>query len=62
VREAPECVELFLKGALRLMAIEPSRVHDVADLLRREAPRFPDWFRGQIEYLATISTELSRCG
>ena len=30
VREAQECVELFLKGALRLVAVEPARTHDVA--------------------------------
>lgn len=59
VREAQECVELFLKGALRLVAVEPSRVHDVADLLRRESNRFPDWFGGKVEYLASISTEMA---
>ena len=59
VREAQECVELFLKGALRLVAIEPLRTHDVADLLRREAGRFPDWFQSEVEHLATISTEMA---
>jgi HEPN domain-containing protein len=59
VREAQECVELFLKGALRLAAVEPARVHDVADLLHREAARFPDWFAKQIDYLAAISTEMA---
>jgi HEPN domain-containing protein len=59
VREAQECVELFLKGALRLMAVEPARTHDVAEVLRREAGRFPEWFRGDLEHLATISTEMA---
>ena len=59
VREAQECVELFLKGALRLAAVEPARTHDVAEMLRREAARFPPWFRDQVERLATISTETS---
>ena len=27
VREAQECVELFLKGALRLVAVEPTRMN-----------------------------------
>ena len=45
VREAQECAELFLKGALRLVAVEPARTHDVAEVLRREASRFPEWFR-----------------
>lgn len=59
VREAQECVELFLKGALRLMAVEPSRTHDVAEVLRREASRFPEWFGRDIEHLAAISTEMA---
>ena len=59
VREAQECVELFLKGALRLVAVEPARTHDVAAALRSEAVRFPEWFRSSIEALATISTKLA---
>ena len=59
VREAQECVELFLKGALRIVAVEPTRTHDVAELLRREAARFPDWFRTDVERLASISTEMA---
>ena len=59
VREAQECVELFLKGALRLVAVEPARTHDVADVLRRERDRFPQWFRSAIDRLATISTEMA---
>jgi len=59
VREAQECVELFLKGALRVVAIESTRSHDVADVLRREAARFPGWFQKEVEHLASISTEMS---
>jgi HEPN domain-containing protein len=59
VREAQESVELMLKGALRLAAVEPARTHDVAELLRREAGRFPEWFRTEIEHLASISTEMA---
>jgi HEPN domain-containing protein len=59
VREAQECVELFLKGALRLVAVEPARTHDVAEVLRREVRRFPDWFAAEVDALATISTELA---
>lgn len=59
VREAQECVELFLKGSLRLVAIEPLRTHDVADLLRRESGRFPGWFQSEVEHLASISTEMA---
>ena len=57
VREAQEAVELFLKGALRLAAVEPARTHDVADVLTREEGRFPPWFRSEIPALASISTE-----
>ena len=59
VREAQECVELFLKGALRLVAVEPARTHDVAELFRRETARFPDWFRPHAERLAAISTDMA---
>ena len=59
VREAQECVELFLKGALRLVAVEPARTHDVAEVLRREVARFPEWFRSAADNLATISTEMA---
>lgn len=59
VREAQECVELFLKGALRLVAVEPARTHDVAEMLRREVNRFPEWFRAAVDRLATISTEMA---
>jgi HEPN domain-containing protein len=59
VREAQECVELFLKGALRLVAVEPARTHDVAEVLRRERVRFPEWFRSAIDRLAAISTEMA---
>ena len=59
VREAQECVELFLKGALRLVAVEPARTHDVAAALRTEVARFPEWFRPSIDALASISTQLA---
>ena len=49
----------FLKGALRLVAVEPARTHDVGEVLRREATRFPAWFRTEIEHLASISTEMA---
>jgi len=59
VREAQEAVELFLKGSLRLVAIESVRSHDVAESLRREAGRFPEWFRHEVDHLASISTEMA---
>lgn len=59
VREVQESVELFLKGALRLVGVEPARTHDPAEILLREATRFPDWFQSQVGLLASISTELA---
>ncbi|MGQ0732839.1 MAG: HEPN domain-containing protein [Acidobacteriota bacterium] len=59
VREAQESVELFLKGMLRLVAVEPARTHDVAEMLRREAHRFPEWLQAEIDHLASISTEMA---
>jgi len=59
VREAQECVELFLKGALRLVAVEPARTHDVGAMLRHEAQRFPAWFGAQVDHLASISAEMT---
>lgn len=59
VREAQECVELFLEGALRLSGVEPARTHDVSETLRRERGRFPAWFSDEIDHLASISTELA---
>ena len=59
VRKAQEAVELLLKGALRLAAVEPARTHDVTDLLRRESGRFPSWFGEPVNHLAAISTEMA---
>lgn len=59
VREAQECVELCLKGTLRLVGVEPARTHDVSDVLCREARRFPTWFQQQVDHLASISTEMA---
>ena len=59
VHKSQQCVELFLKGALRIVAVEPARTFDVAAVLRSEAIRFPEWFRPSIDALATISTQLA---
>jgi HEPN domain-containing protein len=48
-----------LKGALRLVAVEPTRTHDVAVVLRQEASRFPEWFCSAADRLATISAEMA---
>jgi len=48
VQKSQQCVELFLRGALRLVAVEPARTHDVAPALRPEAIRIPEWLRPSI--------------
>lgn len=60
VREAQEVVELLLKAALRFVGIEPTRTHEVSQILRQNASRFPDWFSASIDELGRISTELAQ--
>ncbi len=59
VREAQECAELFLKGILRLVGVEPPREHDVSDSLRDNAHLFPDWFAQRVDELADASRWLA---
>ena len=40
--------------------MEPPKWHDVGPILRREAGKFPQWFRGRIPKLARISRRLRR--
>lgn len=60
VRQSQEAVELLLKAALRLVGVEPPKWHDVGPILRREAERFPSWFREKIPWLARVSRRLRR--
>ena len=60
IRQCQEAVELLLKAALRLTGVEPPKWHDVGPVLRREAHRFPSWFRERIPELAHISRSLRR--
>jgi HEPN domain-containing protein len=60
VRQCQEAVELLLKAALRLVGVEPPKWHDVGPALKREANRFPQWFRELIPKLARISRKLRR--
>ncbi len=60
VRQCQEAVELALKGALRLAGIEPPKWHDVGPILRRERDRFPQWFKVEIDRLASISRSLRK--
>ncbi|MDJ0269045.1 MAG: HEPN domain-containing protein [Aigarchaeota archaeon] len=53
IRSSQECVELALKGALRLVGIEYPKKHDVSNVLLRFADRCPRWF--EVEKMAKIS-------
>ena len=60
VRQCQEAVELMLRAALRFVGVEPPRWHDVGPVLRREAARFPEWFRESMPTLARYSRRLRR--
>ncbi len=60
VRQSQEAVELALKGALRLVGIEPPKWHDVGPVLKRERERFPPEFKEHIDKIASISRSLRK--
>ena len=60
VRQSQECVELSLKGALRLYGIEYPREHDVGKILPLLKNRFPPRFVADLDELAKISSELAK--
>lgn len=60
VRESQQIVELVLKALLRSYGVEPPRVHDVSDIMLREASRLPAPLATHLERLAAISKRLRR--
>ena len=60
IRQSQECVELYLKGILRFVGIEPPKWHDVGIVIKREIDRFPEWFREKVDKIMVISKELRR--
>lgn len=58
VREAQEIVELCLKGALRMIGIDPPKKHDVADLLIRFQDRLPARWRDRLGEIESFSKRL----
>ena len=60
VRECQQTVELALKGLLRAVRVDPPRVHDVSEVLLREAEQLPSAAREHVERMARISRELRR--
>lgn len=60
VREAQELVELALKGMLRVVGIEPPKLHDVGALVVEHRQRFPPGVQNTVESLAAISRALRK--
>ena len=62
IRRAQETVELSLKAALRYLAIEYPRDHDVSDILPvvKDTRPLPNWFEEKIEFMAGVSSDLAR--
>ena len=51
---------MLLKASLRLVGVEPPKWHDVGTILKQEKERFPDWFKKEIDELASISRMLRK--
>jgi HEPN domain-containing protein len=62
IRRSQETVELSLKAALRFLAIEYPKDHDVCDVLLmvKETRPLPNWFEERIESMASVSSDLAR--
>lgn len=60
IRQCQEAVELSLKAALRFIAIEPPKWHDVSPILTDNMDRFPEWFREKIDEISASSRWLYR--
>ncbi len=60
IRQCQEAVELSLKAALRLVGIEPPKLHDVGPIMRKNRSLFPKWFQESIDKMAMISRILRR--
>lgn len=60
VREAQEIVELALKGMLRLVGIEPPKIHDVGGLLLEHEDKYSTPVKEHLEELARISKRLRK--
>lgn len=59
MRLSQEAVELSLKAALRLVAIEYPKKHDVSDVVVEVKERFPDWFKSEVHAIANVSKRLA---
>ncbi len=61
VREAQECVELALKGLLRVVGVEPPKLHNIGGFLIKHRQRIsPQRLQLDIDRLAQISDQLQK--
>jgi HEPN domain-containing protein len=60
IRQSQEASELALKASLRLIGIEPPKIHDVGPILKQYKHKYPQWFQQIIPELARISRKLRR--
>jgi hypothetical protein len=60
IREAQEIVELSLKSMLRLVGVEPPKIHDVGGLLLEHKDKFPRTVFRRLKRLALISKILRK--
>lgn len=60
VREAQEVVELCLEALLRASAVTVPQIHDVGQIVVREAARLPKPVRGDAARMAEVSKQLRK--
>ena len=60
IREAQEVVELSLKSMLRLVGVEPPKIHDVGGLLLEHKDKFPKTVARNLKRLSLISKVLRK--
>jgi HEPN domain-containing protein len=58
LRLSQECVELCVKAALRSVAIEYPKQHEVSDMLIEFKQRFPAWFAEETSFIRDASISL----
>jgi HEPN domain-containing protein len=60
VRECQEIVELLLKGALRVIGIDPPKWHDVGQIIIQHSHSFPAEIATNVARIAKISSDLRK--
>lgn len=60
VRRTQEALELAAKAALRRLAIEYPREHDVSEALEAVSQRLPDYLKTRLDEIRVMLVELAR--